>query len=182
MDLRKARIIKTKAALKQTFVSLMDKYPPHSITVVQLCRKAGLNRSSFYAHYGIMDDLIRDILHDAVTEICSSSDLNYTVSIENGGVPRTNVRDYLDSFLANDTLLKFCTCEDSDRFRTDIIRIQAQISMNDQCDTVSYYPAYFQNSGVLSMLLEWIKNGMSIPKEELIEIIHQFSKAMYYPF
>ena len=182
MDMRKARVIRTKALLKSAFISLMDTHPPHEITVVDLCRAADLNRSTFYAHYGCPDDLIREILSDCVAEVCSGPVRRPSEAVENGGVHRKRIEDYLDAFLANDTLLKFCTCEDSDLFRADIVRIQVGISVESNLDPVLYYPAFFQNSGVLNMILEWIKNCMPVPRGQLIEIIHQFSKAMYYPY
>ena len=47
MDRRKIRTEKSKAALKAAFVELFQIKEPETISVVELCRKAGLNRSTF---------------------------------------------------------------------------------------------------------------------------------------
>ena len=182
MDLRKTRIARTKALLKSTFITLMESRSPHEITVVELCRTAGLNRSSFYAHYGYMDDLIRDIVFDCVAEVCDNVKRKPLDMTEDGGIHRRRIAVYLDAFLSNDTLRRLCTCEDSDLFRTDIVSAHVKITLGAQDNPKRYYPTYFQNTGVLNLLLEWLKNGMNEPKEHIIEIIHQFSKAMYYPY
>ncbi|MBE6909014.1 MAG: TetR/AcrR family transcriptional regulator [Ruminococcaceae bacterium] len=182
MDLRKKRIVRTKTLLKSTFIALMESRSPHEITVVELCRAARLNRSSFYAHYGYMDDLIRDIVFDCVAEVCDSVNRSPLDMTEDGGIHRRRIAIYLDAFLSNDTLRRLCTCEDSDLFRADIVSAHVKITLGSQDDPKWYYPAYFQNTGVLNLILEWLKSGMNAPKEHIIEIIHQFSKAMYYPY
>ncbi len=35
-----------------------------SITITELCRRAGINRGTFYIHYIDMDDLLDDLLAD----------------------------------------------------------------------------------------------------------------------
>ena len=103
MDLRKERIVRTKTLLKSTFIALMESRSPHEITVVELCQTAGLNRSSFSAHYGYMDDLIRDIVFDCVAEVCDSVNRSPLDTTEDGGIHRRRIAIYLDAFLSNDT-------------------------------------------------------------------------------
>ena len=47
MDRRNARAAQSKAALKNAFLALFQSKEPEEITVVVLCRKAGVNRSTF---------------------------------------------------------------------------------------------------------------------------------------
>ena len=58
MDQRVARGEQSKAAIKDAFLKLVKKKEPEDITVIDLCRKAGVNRSTFYAHYSNIDLLI----------------------------------------------------------------------------------------------------------------------------
>ena len=51
MDRRAARSEHSRAVLKAAFLELFLIKEPEEITVVELCRKAGRNRSTFYAHY-----------------------------------------------------------------------------------------------------------------------------------
>lgn len=45
------RILKTRAAIKEAFFSILEYKPVEKITVRELCDKADINRSSFYDHY-----------------------------------------------------------------------------------------------------------------------------------
>ena len=45
------RIRHTKRAIKNAFFELMDEKPVDKISVTELCERADINRSSFYAHY-----------------------------------------------------------------------------------------------------------------------------------
>lgn len=179
MDLRTARGEQSKAALKSAFLELFKRRDPENISIVDLCRKAGVHRSTFYAHYEIIDQLIHEVLRDCVAEVCEGFDSQWNLSLEDGGVSRSLIKSYLDRFLSNPTLQRFCTCSNSGRYRTLITRAQVEYSLGTTTDQVRYYTAYFQNAGVFNCVLEWLANGMPIPGNDVIEIIHEYSKIMY---
>lgn len=179
MDRRIARAEKSKAALKAAFLELFRTKEPEDVTVVELCQKAGLNRSTFYAHYEYMDQLVREVLWDSVAEVCAGQELQWNLPLEDGGAPRRLIDSYLRHFLANPTLRRFCTCANSSNYRTLIIRAQMDLTLGPTDDPVRYYTAYYHNAGVLNCLLEWLNNGMPIPPDDVTEIIHEFSRVMY---
>ncbi len=51
------RVRNTKKRLRQTFAQIMSEKPLQSITVAELCVRAEINRSTFYAHYSDIYDL-----------------------------------------------------------------------------------------------------------------------------
>ena len=57
MDRRTARAERSKSALKAAFLDLFQSREPADISVVALCEKAGLNRSTFYAHFTDIPDM-----------------------------------------------------------------------------------------------------------------------------
>ena len=179
MDQRTARSDRSKTALKNAFLALFQSKEPKEISVVELCQMAGLNRSTFYAHYGYMDRLIREILRDGVDELCGGQINQWDLPLEDGGVDRSVIATYIDSFLDNQTLLRFCTCEKSEVYRTLIIQAQVDATVGFPAAPAKYYAAYCYNAGLLNLLLEWLNTGMLIPRETLIGIIHDFSKTMY---
>ena len=181
MDRRVARGEQSKAALKAAFLRLFQTQEPENVSVVRLCREAGVNRSTFYAHYEYMDQLIQDVLLDCVAEMCEGFTPQWDLPLENGGVPRRLIDSYLRRFLSNPTLRRFCTCASSGRYRALIIRAQVEVSLGPTKDPVRYYAAYCHNAGVLNCVLEWLNNGMPVPGEEIGEIIHESSKVMYRP-
>lgn len=63
------RVAMTKRLLKESLLELLEDYSISHITVVMLCAKAGVNRSTFYAHYSSPHDVLREIGHEATEEI-----------------------------------------------------------------------------------------------------------------
>lgn len=179
MDLRVARGEQSKEVLRQSFIKLFKTREPEEISVVELCRKAGVNRSTFYAHYQYMDQLILEVLLANVADVCSGFARQLDLPLEDGGVERGVISSYLSSFMENPTLRRFCTCSNNARYRELIIRAQVRISLGTVSDPELYYTAYFQNAGAFYCLLEWLANGRPVTDERLIEIIHEYSKNMY---
>ena len=60
----------TKAAIKATFISLLNKKPLNKITVKEIVEECGINRNSFYYHF---DDIplkrLTDLLRPKPTTI-----------------------------------------------------------------------------------------------------------------
>lgn len=60
---------KSRTALKQALLQLMKKKPLSKITVKELSKEAGLNRSTFYANYNSLQELLFDIHTDLFHEL-----------------------------------------------------------------------------------------------------------------
>ena len=179
MERRNVRAARSTAALKTAFLELFQTREPEEITVVDLCRKAGVNRSTFYAHYDYMDVLIREVLWESVEKVFSGVAYQWDMTLENGGAARDAISTYIDGFLDDPTLRRFCTCAGSGNYRTLLIRAQIDLTLGPYLGGREYYAAYFHNAGVLNLLLEWLANGSRLPRETLVEIIHEYSKVMY---
>ncbi|MBQ1237407.1 MAG: TetR/AcrR family transcriptional regulator [Oscillospiraceae bacterium] len=55
------RIMLTKQLLQTAFLKLLQLKPIHAISIRELCAEAGINRTTFYYHYGSQYDLLADI-------------------------------------------------------------------------------------------------------------------------
>ncbi len=58
----------TKSLIRQAFTGLLQQKPIQHITVKELCQKAGINRSTFYAHYMDIYDLLEKLEEDMVED------------------------------------------------------------------------------------------------------------------
>lgn len=179
MDRRIERAERSKAALKNAFLELVVTKDPEEITVVELCERAGLNRSTFYAHYEYMGQLIEEVLLKSVEEIFREKAKQWELPLENGGAPKAAIRAYLHNFLNAPRLERFCTCLNGEKYRTLIIRAHIELTLGPVTDPVKYYKAFYQNAGLVNFILEWIADGYPISEEEVVDIIHEFSKVMY---
>ncbi len=65
------RVTHTKAVLKKSLLELLLEKPITRITVTDVCRRADINRGTFYAHYVDPEDLLRQIesnMKEALTQ------------------------------------------------------------------------------------------------------------------
>lgn len=67
------RILKTKESLKQALTELLKEKPDGKIKVEDLLKKSGVSRSTFYAHYKTVDDLVFSISEDIFHHVFSHS-------------------------------------------------------------------------------------------------------------
>ena len=56
----------TRRMLQDALIELLADKPLARITVRELCERADVNRSTFYAHYTSIEDLLHDIEEDAI--------------------------------------------------------------------------------------------------------------------
>lgn len=55
------RVVLTKRLLKEGLLRLLQEKSLEQINVSELCRVAGINRATFYKHYSIPRDVLRDV-------------------------------------------------------------------------------------------------------------------------
>ena len=65
----KAKSELTKAAIKKSYVELLDIKPANQITVRDISERCGFNRNTFYYHYADVPTLVEDIVIDAMDKI-----------------------------------------------------------------------------------------------------------------
>ena len=93
------RIVKTRKAVFNAVLDLAAQKEIDKITVVELCQKAGINKSTFYLHYKSIEDCFQscfDLFSSKIIDL--GKDINYlNVSID----PKKNVCAILDSVEQN---------------------------------------------------------------------------------
>ena len=51
----------TRQAIRETLLELMEEKPFSRVTVTEVCRKAEMNRGTFYLHYLDLEDVLDDL-------------------------------------------------------------------------------------------------------------------------
>ena len=90
-----SRSRKTRERLKEALLRLLARRDILDVTVSRLCQEAGVNRSTFYAHYQDIYDLLtkieEDMLEDWATPVNFGSDASHKglgrFLIKLGGLP-----------------------------------------------------------------------------------------------
>lgn len=71
------RVMQTRRLLAGALLKMLKTTPLHAVSIRELCREAGINRTTFYNHYGsqyeLLDDISRRFL-DAIAERLDSAD------------------------------------------------------------------------------------------------------------
>lgn len=88
------RVIKTRSAVFKAAFDLTTQEDLKKITVLDLCNKAGINKSTFYLHYNSIDDCLQkcfDYVMNGVTDFCRNIKYNDLVNY-----PENNLNIILD--------------------------------------------------------------------------------------
>ncbi len=93
------RILKTREAIFNAFLDLAAQKDIDKISVVELCQKADINKSTFYLHYKSIEECFQSCFDFFSSQIVAlGKDINYSnVSV----APEQNVRDILDAVEQN---------------------------------------------------------------------------------
>ena len=62
------RVVKTRAAIKNSLIELMSEKQLGSITVSELAKRALVNRKTFYRHYGSVAEVKAELENDVLSE------------------------------------------------------------------------------------------------------------------
>ena len=65
----------TRRRIMDIFFGLLEKRSLDKITVRQICQEAGVNRQTFYYHFGSMDDFLTECMNTAFTGVLGESNV-----------------------------------------------------------------------------------------------------------
>ncbi len=63
------RVMETKEKIFRAFLHLMGEKDIHQISISGLCRLAGINRSTFYHHFGSQYDVLTELTDDFLADL-----------------------------------------------------------------------------------------------------------------
>ena len=65
--------------MQNALVALLEKQEFEEISIMQICEKAGVNRSTFYAHYDNTYDLLKEAQEEMIGHFMSETDFNFDI-------------------------------------------------------------------------------------------------------
>lgn len=154
--------------IERIFVELIQEKNLNEISVTDICKKANLNRSTFYANYFDVYDLadkIKERLESDVSDLYQDEKLN-----------QYNSNDFSKIFhLVKENSLFFKTYfklefDSTDTFKQDYRydTNQAKEFYNDEY--IDYHIAFFK-AGFNAILKKWLYEGCVEPIEDMCKII-----------
>lgn len=151
--------------IEKVFIDLLQTKELDEISVSDICKQAGLNRTTFYANYtdiyGLADS-IRDKLENEVSEV-------YQEEINTG----FNSNDYLKLFKhikANQLFYKtYFKLGYDNNYR--IITYDVNLAQEHFQNRFIEYHMEFFKAGITKIIKMWIENGCQESPEDMFEII-----------
>lgn len=172
------RVIKTRKLIYQTLLELMKEKTFEEIKVSDICSRAMINRSTFYAHYEDKYELLVDFLSNLKEEF--AHELNESCK-ENLSIREYYIRlislflDHIDSkrdvynsIMVNnrssimmDILLSVVNDDILKRFKENDINLKVPTEVISK----------FYLGGVINIGMEWLSNSNKYTKEEILDYL-----------
>ncbi|MGI6362087.1 MAG: TetR-like C-terminal domain-containing protein [Bacillota bacterium] len=170
----------TRMVLRDSLMELMKNKPITKITITELCKKADINRSTFYAHYTDQHDLLRKIeddtllwLKDAIVNVLGKTDKSETIAV---------MEKICQYFVENSQHLQILMSEQGDvDFQKELF-----ILIYEQCGIASSILTYtgldidedyfiFIINGSVGLMHHWLRNGFTKSAKEMAETIYDMA-------
>ena len=186
MNKSESKYFNTAVRFNKALLSLLEKKPFEYITVSEICKTAGVNRSTFYLHYETISDLLNETTQYLLNGFLSyfSTDTQSVVLNLNNCVldelvficdkyltPYLNyIKDHKEVFkvvLAQNKLLGF---EDVYKRMFENIFNPILARFHYPSDIRQYVMIYYLN-GINAIIVEWLKNECDKSTDEISKII-----------
>ena len=176
MNKKDLRVVKTQNILYRTLLDLMKEKTFEEIKVSDICNQALVNRSTFYAHYNdkyeLLAEFIQELKNSLIGELKKNKNISNTKEyyLEMIKLFLDHIEEKRESYLA-------IMIHNRNSITMDIIydviyhNITSHLQQDNSIDE-SPIPrsiiAKFYIGAVVNVGMEWLKDGKTYTKEDLI--------------
>lgn len=172
------RILYTKNIIKESLIDLLETKEIHQVTVTDICKKADINRGTFYSHYKDAFDLLQSMEDELFNQV-----IVYLTEIP--------VEDYTDILLIkvfeliaeNKELCKVLFCKQNDSKILDrILYVANKANLDKIINTPGFTDAYlnyllkYAIGGIIAVVQTWLENDLVESPRELLAIINNINR------
>ena len=168
------RIIKTNNTLYDALINLLKEKTFEEIKVSDICQKALVNRSTFYAHFNDKYELFMSLINS----------LKESLQKELKSIEETNLKDYylkmIEVFLnhieGKEQIYKSILINTRSSIIMDMIYdtitedINQKVTKNDKDVPNEIFTAYYLGA-IVNTGIEWFKNDKKYSKDQMIEYL-----------
>ena len=166
----------SRLLIRRAFMQLLRKKSIQSISVTELCETAGLNRSTFYAHYTDVDDLLRQIEDEMQAEFEQA----LAPLLADQGTPFNPVEISAAIFRCLKDNADLCTVTLSDYGDKGFLLRLLSMGRERCMETyLRHYPGVaprqieyfyaFASAGCIGLLRKWLDDGMTASAQEIAQ-------------
>lgn len=186
MNKNESKYYNTAQFMNQALIELLNKKEYELITIKEICKKAGVNRSTFYLHYDNIDDLLCETIENTnknFFSIFSENDKDMAKKIQGNNkkdlifITPEYLLPYLNYIKKNKVVFQVSAkhpnlmqSNKKYQFLQDKILYPIFSRFDIQESQKKFISAYYIN-GVYAIIDEWIKNGCKEEISMICEII-----------
>lgn len=173
------RVRMTKKMIKDAYLELLEHNPSEKISVTDICKRADVNRSTFYMYYEDIIILRREIEDDVLDQIPILSDTPEAITSDKQFV------DILEQFFSyiqkNQRMFRILILQSDNRnfnrrlIETVLKKYHVESLMENPI--LAEYQYVFIVSGVIGLLGTWIEGDFPISARQISELTLQMSIA-----
>lgn len=175
------RVIKSKKAIKDAFLQLIEEKSYGNITITDIANKAMINRKTFYMHYETKENLYNEIIDELLEEITPPIVYEGIHSL-NGKEQRTAVthlllkikehKDVFEILINDNTNQEFITKLKTKLINELFFRSHIDLTGKDTLFTFDLLSeAYFS---LFKVIIQWWANTEGISTDYVIDMILEF--------
>ncbi|MDP1418183.1 TetR/AcrR family transcriptional regulator [Peribacillus simplex] len=181
------RIRKSKMALKESLISLMQNKDFRDISITDIVELADLNRGTFYKHYQYKEELLEEVMEDVIADLIISYREPYknveTFTINELTASVIKIFEHVANYANIYTLIL-----KSNAWPKLLERICNELKKLPLEDLEDYRPNHkinielassYQAYAILGMIIEWVNTGFKYSAdymaEQLLEILNNKS-------
>lgn len=171
------RVQKTKAAIREAFLSLLKKKRAEEITVTELAQEANIERKTFYLHYNNINDIIEEI-ESVVIDMIAEGTKGLSVDSREFFVALTRIMsenfDYFSLIMQDPKYISYQS-RSQDILRSALMEHYRETTTLDR-DHLELY-ADFYAAGLSSIYIHWLQYGQKLSLDDLTDFVYQMAVA-----
>lgn len=185
MNRFESKYFNTAAKMDKAFIRLLEEKELEYITVNEICKTAGVNRSTFYLHYDNINDLLNESVQFSLNDFWSSLEVDGGIvsAIETAPLEKLVfiTPEYLKPYLKYikehrtlfRTMLKRASVMGLDIVYERLLDhvLKPVLSRFDCPEEIREYMMIFFVSGTIAVVSRWIENDCDKSIDELTDII-----------
>ena len=175
------RVRYTKMVIKNSLLELMKERPVSKVTVTDICKKANINRNTFYSHYANPFELLSKIEDELYEEIRQVAE--HTLNLETYRNLSYEICKYIK---ANSKICRVLFSENGDKELLErILYISHELNIEkwkkeekyvDQKLFDNWYT--FTACGTIAVIEKWVNSGMKESPSKIANFIDKATEAV----
>ena len=169
------RIIKTRNGLYDALILLLKEKTFEEIKVSDICKKALINRSTFYAHFQDKYELFASLIDDLKQSLnYELKNINKDLTVKEYYIELIKV--FLNHIEGKEEVYRSIMINNKNSIIMDMIydTINEDISKKlDDLDIPTDIASSYYLGGVVNVGMYWLRNGKKYTKEEMLDFLNK---------